>query len=91
MASYIHAARNLGYRLLIVSDSKHSLVSAIASGITVDFNRMEQALATVLRSVRDKHILTVIATDDLVVTLSSQISKALGLAHNDPQDPPDLP
>jgi len=84
VASYLNAAQQLGYKLLIVSDSKHSLVSAIASGITVDFSQPEQAFNIVLSSIRDKKILTVIATDDQVVTLSSQLAKALGLAHNQP-------
>ena len=82
VASYIQAAENLGYQLLIVSDSKHSLVAAIANGISIDFNEPEQALSTVLSSVTGKHILAVLATDDMAVTLSSRIAQALGLPHN---------
>lgn len=85
VASYIQAAEKLGYRLLIVSDSRHSLVSAIADGITIDFDQPDQAFNTVIKSIQSKSIVTVIATDDRVVTLSSRIAKALGLAHNDPQ------
>ncbi|MCP4075542.1 MAG: ATP-grasp domain-containing protein [Gammaproteobacteria bacterium] len=85
VASYINAAQKLGYKLLIVSDSKHSLVSSIASGITIDFTQPEQALDTILSSIQFKNILAVIATDDLVVTLSSKIAKALGLAFNEPE------
>jgi len=71
--------------LLIVSDSKHSLVSSIASGITIDFTQPDQALDTILSSIQFKNILAVIATDDLVVTLSSKIAKALRLAFNQPE------
>ena len=85
VASYIKASQKLGYKLLIVSDSKHSLVSSIASGITIDFNQPELALDIILSSIQDKNIVAVIATDDLVVTLSSRIAKALGIAHNEPE------
>lgn len=84
VASYMDAAERLGYQLLIVSDSKHSLVSAIAGGITIDFTQPELAFEIILCAIRGKKILTVIATDDRVVTLSSKIAKALGLAFNDP-------
>ena len=83
VASYIHAAEQLGRHLLIVSDSKHSLVSSIASGITVDFTRQDDALAIILDALRGNWIMAVIATDDLVVTLSSRVAQALGLPHND--------
>ncbi|MBT3724820.1 MAG: ATP-grasp domain-containing protein [Gammaproteobacteria bacterium] len=85
VASYINASQKLGYQLLIVSDSKHSLVSSIASGITIDFSQPDLAFNTILSSIRLKNILAVIATDDLVVTLSSKVAKALGLAFNEPE------
>ncbi len=85
VASYIEAATQLGLQLLIVSDSEHSLVSSIASGITVDFTNPDQAFDLVIHTVADKTILAVIATDDLVVTLSSRIARQLGLPHNDPE------
>ncbi len=82
VASYLDAATRLNRHLLIVSDSEYSLVSSIAEGIHVDFGQTEQALATVLDAIVDKRILAVIATDDRVVTLSSQFAQALGLPHN---------
>ncbi len=85
VASYINAAHQLGYQLLIVSDSKHSLVAEIASGITVDFTDSDQAFARVMDSIAGQVILSVIATDDSVVTLSSRIARTLGLPHNDPE------
>ena len=83
VASYINAAEQLGHHLLIVSDSKHSLVSSIASGITVDFTRPDESLNIILDAIAGKRILAVLATDDLVVTLSSRVAQALGLPHND--------
>ncbi len=85
VASYIQAAQKMGYQLTIVSDSEHSLVPAIASGITVDFSRPEQALKQVLSSISEQNIVTIISTDDAVVTFSSQLAQHLGLPHNDPQ------
>ncbi len=82
VASYIHAADSLGLQLLIVSDSKHSLIASIANGITIDFSDTDAALNTVLSAIRSKRIVAVIATDDRVVTLSSRLAEALGLPHN---------
>ncbi len=85
VASYIDAATRLGLQLIIVSDSEHSLVSAVASGITVDFADPDLAFEQVKLSIADKSILSVIATDDAVVTLASRIARELGLPHNDPK------
>ncbi len=85
VASYRQACQRLGYRLLIVSDSEHSLVDIVARGISVDFDDPDEALTTVLDSLRDERpVLTVIATDDRVVALASRIARSLGLPHNHP-------
>ncbi len=84
IASYRQACRRLGYRLLIVSDSEHSLVDAIARGISVDFDAPDEALETVLEGLQGEQVLTVIATDDRVVELASRLARALGLPHNHP-------
>jgi biotin carboxylase len=85
VSSYINAVQNLNYQLLVVSDSKHSLISQIASGITVDFADHQNAIKTILNAVKDLRILTVIATDDSVTTIASHIANKLALPHNDPQ------
>lgn len=85
VSSYINAAKQLNYQILLVSDSKHSLVTEIAQGITIDFNQPQAALKTVLASTSHLHIHAVIGTDDKVISLSSQIAESLGLAHNSPQ------
>lgn len=71
--------------MLIVSDSKHSLIPAVSSGITIDFSDPDQALKTLLSALQEKKVVAVIATDDLVVTLSSRIAQQLGLPHNHPK------
>ncbi len=85
VASYINSVQQLNYQLLVVSNSKHSLVSHIASGITVDFSQPESAIQTVLNAAKTLNIKTVIATDDSVATITSRIANALKLPHNDPQ------
>ncbi len=85
VASYINAVQQLNYQLLVVSNSKHSLISHIASGITVDFSQPETAIQTVLNAAKTLDIKTVIATDDSVATIASRIAHALKLPHNDPQ------
>lgn len=85
VASYIKAADKLDYKLLIVSDSKHSLIPTISSGITIDFSQPEKALDIILLATTGKNIVAVLATDDLVVTLASQIAQSLDLPHNDPK------
>ncbi len=85
VSSYINAVQNLNYQLLVVSNSKHSLISQIASGITVDFAHPESAIQTILNAVKDINIRTVISTDDSVTTIASHIAISLGLPHNDTQ------
>ncbi len=85
VSSYINAVQRLNYQLLVVSNSKHSLISQIASGITVDFSQPESAIKTILSAARTLNIKTVIATDDAVATIASRIANALKLPHNNPQ------
>ena len=84
VASYQQACARLGYRLMIVSDSKHSVIPAIAQGITVDFDDPDSALERVLDALDPQPVSSVIATDDRVVALASRIATALDLPHNAP-------
>lgn len=80
---YIDAAHKLNFQLVIISDSKHSLVSAIANGITISFQNIEKAFKTVIREIKDLTIKGVISTDDLCAPLSSRIAAYFNLPHND--------
>ncbi len=84
VSSYINAVKKLNYQLLVVSNSKHSLISQIASGITVDFSQPEATIQIILDAVRHLEIKTIICTDDSVVTIASRIAESLKLPHNDP-------
>jgi biotin carboxylase len=79
---YVNAALSLGIELIVVSNSEHSLITAVAEGITVDFSDPAQALSKILSAISQFNILCVIATDDACVELSSQIAKCLKLPHN---------
>ncbi|MCZ6798020.1 MAG: ATP-grasp domain-containing protein [Gammaproteobacteria bacterium] len=81
---YVKAAQSLGIDILVVSNSKHSLVAEVAEGITVDFSDPPQARKTILAAINKLNILCVLATDDSCVALSSQIAEHLNLPHNSP-------
>lgn len=80
---YIDAAQKLNFRLIIISDSKHSLVSAIASGITINFQNLDEAYQTVIEGIKHLTVKGVISTDDLCAPLSSRIAAHFNLPHND--------
>ncbi len=71
--------------MLIVSHSKYALVSAISSGITVNFAEPDRAFINTTTALRGKKIIAVLATDDSVVELASRIAQFLHLPHNHPQ------
>lgn len=83
VSQYIKAAKKLNYHLIIISDSKHSLVSAIADGIVVDFKHLEQSFNTVKDAIGALSIRAVLSTDDICAPLSSKIAAYLKLPHND--------
>lgn len=82
---FIQAAEKLGIKTLIASEGKHSIVSAYAQGIHLDFTLDNDAIFAQLKTaVKDIQIVGVIATDDYTTGLAAQIAKYLGLPHNDP-------
>lgn len=84
IAPYLNAARSLGIGLIVASNSKHSLIPAVAKGITIDFSDLAQARSTILSEIKALNILCVLATDDSCVDLSNQIAEHLNLTHNPP-------
>ncbi len=83
ISQYIKAANKLNYRLVIVSDSKHSLVSALANGIIVDFKYLDLAFELVKKAIHSLPVQAVFSTDDIGAPLSSKIAAFLQLPHND--------
>ena len=85
IAAYVAAARALGMPILVVSNSAHSLVPEIANGITVDFDREDEALDGILAALTGKDIACVLATDDVCVEICSRVAGILGLPCNRPE------
>lgn len=81
---FITAAERLGIRALIASEGKHSIVSAYAQGIHIDFREEDLALQELLRAAAQHQIVGVIGTDDTTTELAAKFAQALQLPHNDP-------
>lgn len=81
---FITAAERMGIHALIASEGKHSIVSAYAQGIHIDFQDETLALVTLLNAATQHHIVGVIATDDAATELAARLAQALQLPHNDP-------
>ena len=68
--------------ILVISNSAHSLVPDVASGITVDFSQPEQALLAIISAVDLIEVACLLATDDSCVALCSRVAAYLGLPQN---------
>ena len=85
IAPYLGAAKSLGMKILVVSNSQHSLVPEVAAGITVDFENIDDAIEIILAAIQTLSIRCVFATDDSCVEISSHIAQILKLPHNKPE------
>lgn len=82
---FIQAAEKLGIKTLIASEGKHSIISAYAQGIHLDFTADSDIVFEALKSaVTGFSIVGVVATDDYTTGLAARIAKYLGLPHNNP-------
>ncbi|MEM7564051.1 MAG: ATP-grasp domain-containing protein [Pseudomonadota bacterium] len=82
ISAYSKAADALGMPVLVASNSEHSLVPEVASGITVDFSDPESAFNQIITAISDLIIDCIIATDDSCVGLCSDLGQHLGLPQN---------
>lgn len=85
IAPYIQAARKRGMQVTIASESKHSLVSEVASGLNLDFNDSQGAIKTVLAAHQQTPFHGILGSDDATVELAARIARQLALPHNPPQ------
>ena len=83
--AFIHAAQQHAINTLIASEGKHSIVSAYAEGIHVQFHDEENAYRDILAAIQQKNIVSVIATDDMTTVLAARVARFLKLPHNDPE------
>jgi len=81
---FIAAAERMGIHALIASEGRHSIVSAYAQGIHIDFQDEAGALQALLRATTKYHIVGVIGTDDTSTELAAAVAQRLRLPHNDP-------
>ena len=81
---YVEAARRLGIEVLIASEGRHSLVSAYAQGLHLDFSDSGGALDVILEAARHRSFAAIIGTDDITTELASRAARRLGLPHNEP-------
>ena len=80
---FIQAAETLGIQTLIASEGKHSIISAYARGIHLDFTQEREVVYRQLKqAVKNFKIIGVIATDDYTTELAARIAKQFGLPHN---------
>lgn len=82
ISPYIKAAEQLKLTLLLVSEGKHSLISAVASGIQIKFDNPEEAVTKVQEAASPYRIRAVIGTDDMSVALASRIASHFDLQAN---------
>ncbi len=79
---YLQAASRLGLDVIVVSEGEHSIVSAYAQGLHVQFDKQEEALQTILACTANMNVLAVIGTDDSVIELAANVAQHSGLVHN---------
>jgi biotin carboxylase len=82
--AYLLAARRRRVDVLVASEGRYSLVSALAGGLHIDLTD-PAAVAVLLRANRERPFCGVVATDDATVELASRVAGALGLPHNPPE------
>lgn len=83
--AYLGAAESLGIELLVASNGKHSLISAVAGGLHCDLDDLPSTLQRVEAAHRQHPIVAVIPTDDSTVPLAAVLANHLGLPANPPE------
>lgn len=84
-APFLQAAHQLGVRVLIASEGKHSIVSDYARGLHLDPRDPDSALPLILEEAAQHGPFNgVIGTDDATLELAAAAARHFGLPHNDP-------
>lgn len=82
---YVETALALGVDVLIASEGRHSLVSAIAQGLHVDFSDPLGSLELIEREARKRAFQGILATDDSTTEIAGLAARRLGLPYNRPE------
>ncbi len=83
--AFLNAAKQKGIDVLIASEGEHSVVSAYSEGLHIKFDEPELAIQKMIAEASVRPFDAIIGTDDSTTELASKVSKALGLAHNNPE------
>ncbi|MGE5241203.1 MAG: ATP-grasp domain-containing protein [Bacteroidota bacterium] len=81
-APFLAAAKARDIGVLIASEARHSLVSAYAEGLHIDFGDPRASLQSILRAARERPFAAVLGSDDASTELAALAAAELGLSHN---------
>ncbi len=82
---YLNAAQELGLELLVASNGKHSLITAVSGGLHCDLEDLPSTLERVRAAHAERAICAVIPTDDSTVPLAAVLANHLNLPSNPAQ------
>jgi biotin carboxylase len=82
--AFLAAAERLDVEVVIATDMQAELAESWDQQLGIDFQRTEQAVATIVVFAADRPLNAIIAVDDSGSLLAARASAALGLAHNAP-------
>jgi biotin carboxylase len=82
--AFLAAAERLGVEVVIAIDMQAELAESWGQQLGLDFQRIEQAVATIVAFAAERPLNAIIAVDDSGSLLAAQASATLGLAHNAP-------
>ena len=82
---FIKAANQLNIDVLIASQGEHSIVSDYVQGLHIDFQKLDQSVATILAEAKKQPFTGIIGTDDVTTELAACVATKLELPHNDSQ------
>ncbi len=83
-ADYLAAAARLGAAAVVASEGRHAITTATVSGIEIQLDQPEAALATLSAAHHQAPFSAILGCDDACVELASRLCQRLGLPHNDP-------
>jgi biotin carboxylase len=82
--AFVDAAHQKNIEVLIASEGENSVVSAYSEGLHIKFDEPKLAIKKMVHEASIKPFTAVLGTDDSTTELASEVSKLLGLAHNNP-------
>ena len=75
----------MGLDVLVASRGEHSLISEVHSGLHIDLDNPDSALARILKEAQLTPFAGILGSDDSTVELDAHVAHKLGRPHNPPQ------